>query len=59
VRPRRHGDQVRKLLADGGYTLPGKDGRHVRQIMVEGFGSKKPYFACIPLSCLPVSRNRH
>jgi hypothetical protein len=45
VRPRKHAGQVRKLLANGGYTLPGKEGRLVTQLKVEGFGSpEKPYF---------------
>jgi putative DNA primase/helicase len=52
--PTRHADQVRKLLAHGGYTIPGKEGRHVRQIKVKGFGSaEKPYFVCVRLDRLP------
>ena len=54
VRPPHHADRVRKLLAAGGYTVPGKEGRHVRQIKVQGFGStEKPYFVCIRLDQLP------
>jgi hypothetical protein len=35
-------------LATGGYTVPGKEGRFVRQIKVQGFGSaEKSYFVCI------------
>jgi hypothetical protein len=52
--PPHHADQVRKLLAHGGYTIPGKEGRHVRQIKVQGFGStEKPYFVCVRLDRLP------
>jgi hypothetical protein len=52
--PPHHADQVRKLLAHGGYTIPGKEGRHVRQIKVQGFGSTaKPYFVCVRLDRLP------
>jgi hypothetical protein len=54
VRPGRHAAQVRKLLARGGYTLPGKDGRIVTQLKVEGFGSfEKPYFIRVRLDRLP------
>jgi putative DNA primase/helicase len=54
VRPAHHADRVRKLLAAGGYTVPGKEGRHVRQIKVKGFGSvEKPYFICVRLDRLP------
>jgi putative DNA primase/helicase len=54
-----HADQVRKLLAHGGYTIPGKEGRHVRQIKVQGFGStEKPYFVCVRLDRLPEQENR-
>jgi hypothetical protein len=54
VRPRRHAAQVRQLLADGGYTLPGKDGRIVSQLKVSGFGSSnKPYFVRIRRDRLP------
>jgi hypothetical protein len=54
VRPRKHANQVRQLLAAGGYTLPGKDGRIVSQLMVEGFGSaQKPYFVRVRLDRLP------
>jgi putative DNA primase/helicase len=54
VHPPHYADRVRKLLADGGYTVPGKEGRHVRQIKVQGFGSKeKPYFICVRLDRLP------
>jgi hypothetical protein len=52
--PPHHAGQVRKLLAHGGYTIPGKDGRLVRQIKVQGFGStEKPYFVCVRLDRLP------
>jgi hypothetical protein len=54
VRPRKHANQVPQLLAAGGYTLPGKDGRIVSQLMVEGFGSaRKPYFVRVRLDRLP------
>ena len=54
VNPAHHAARVRKLLADRGYTVPGKEGRHVRQIKVKGFGSaKKPYFICVRLDRLP------
>jgi hypothetical protein len=54
VRPRKHAGQVRELLADGGYTLPGKDGRFVSQLKVKGFGtSQKPYFIRVRLDRLP------
>ena len=53
VKPVHHAAQVRKLLADGGFTVPGKEGRHVRQIKVQGFGSaEKPYFVCIRIDRL-------
>ena len=46
------------LLADGGYTVSGKEGRHVRQIKVRGFGSaEKPYFVCVRLDRLPEQEN--
>jgi hypothetical protein len=46
-------------LIAGGYTVPGKEGRHVRQIKVEGFGStEKPYFVCVRLDRLPEQKNR-
>ena len=49
-----YAERVRKLLADGGYTVPGKEGRHVRQIKVQGFGpTEKPYFVCVRLDRLP------
>jgi putative DNA primase/helicase len=55
VRPRKHAAQVRKLLASGGYTLPGKERRIVTQIKVEGFGSsEKPYFIRIRPDRLPA-----
>jgi uncharacterized protein DUF927 len=55
VRPREHSAQVRKLLADGGYTLPGKEGRLVTQLQVKGFGSsEKPYFIRVRLDRLPA-----
>jgi putative DNA primase/helicase len=55
VRPRKHAAQVRKLLAAGGYTLPGKEGRLVKQLKVAGFGlSEKPYFIRIRRDRLPV-----
>jgi hypothetical protein len=54
VHPAHHAGAVRKLLVVGGYTVPGKEGRHVRQIKVQGFGSTdKPYFICIRLNRLP------
>ncbi len=54
VNPAHHADRVRKLLVEGGYTIPGKEGRHVRQIKVQGFGSaEKPYFVCVRLDHLP------
>jgi hypothetical protein len=54
VRPAHHAARVRKLLADGGYTIRGKEGRHVRQIKVKGFGSTdKPYFVCVRMDRLP------
>jgi hypothetical protein len=54
VRPAHHAARVRKLLIAGGYVVPGKEGRHVRQIKVKGFGStKKPYFVCVRLDRLP------
>jgi hypothetical protein len=54
VHPRHHAALVRSLLAEGGYTVPGKDGRGVRQIKVRGFGSaEKPYFVCVRLDRLP------
>jgi hypothetical protein len=54
VRPAQHVTRVRKLLVAGGYTVPGKEGRHVRQIKVKGFGSaEKPYFICVRQDRLP------
>jgi len=54
VHPPEYVDRVRKLLADGQYIVPGKEGRHVRQIKVKGFGStEKPYFVCVRLDRLP------
>jgi hypothetical protein len=54
VHPRHHAAPVRRLLAEGGYRAPGKDGRGVRQIKVKGFGStEKPYFVCVRLDRLP------
>jgi putative DNA primase/helicase len=54
VRPRRHAAAVRQLLAEGGYTLPGKEGRFVSQLKVKGFGtSPKPYFVRIRRDRLP------
>jgi uncharacterized protein DUF927 len=54
VRPRKHAAQVRKLLATGGYALPGKEGRLVTQLKVEGFGSsEKPYFIRVRRDRLP------
>jgi putative DNA primase/helicase len=59
VRPAHQAARVRKLLIAGGYTVPGKEGRHVRQIKVEGFGStEKPYFVCVRLDRLPEQKNR-
>ena len=59
VKPARHAVRVRKQLADSGYTVSGKDGRHVRQIKVRGFGSaEKPYFVCVRLDRLPEQENR-
>jgi putative DNA primase/helicase len=55
VRPRKHAAQVRKLLAAGGYALPGKEGRLVTQLKVEGFGSsEKPYFIRVRRDRLPA-----
>jgi putative DNA primase/helicase len=60
VKPRHYAARVRKLLADGGYILFGKEGRHVRQIKVQGFGSaEKPYFVCVPLDRLPKSPSQN
>ena len=54
VRPAHHAARVRKLLIAGGYTVPGKEGRHVRQIKVQGFGSaERPYFICVRMDRLP------
>jgi hypothetical protein len=54
VHPPQHADRVRKLMAAGHYIVPGKEGRHVRQIKVQGFGStEKPYFVCVRLDRLP------
>jgi Domain of unknown function (DUF927) len=54
VNPAHHADRVRELLVEGGYTVPGKEGRHVRQIKVQGFGStEKPYFLCVRLDRIP------
>jgi putative DNA primase/helicase len=54
VNPAHHAARVRTLLVERGYTLPGKEGRHVRQIKVQGFGStEKPYFVCVRLDRLP------
>jgi putative DNA primase/helicase len=54
VHPPEYADRVRKLLADGQYIIPGKEGRHVCQIKVKGFGStEKPYFVCVRLDRLP------
>jgi AcrR family transcriptional regulator len=54
VHPPQYAERVRKLLVDGGYTVPGKEGRRIRQIKVQGFGStKKPYFVCVRLDRLP------
>jgi putative DNA primase/helicase len=54
VNPPQYAGQVRKLLHECGYTLAGKEGRHVRQIKVQGFGSiEKPYFVCVRLDRLP------
>jgi putative DNA primase/helicase len=59
VKPAHHAARVCKLLADGGYTVSGKEGRHVRQIKVQGFGSaEKPYFVCVRLDRLPEQENR-
>jgi hypothetical protein len=56
VRPRKHAAQVRKLLAAGGYALPGKEGRLVTQLKVEGFGSsEKPYFIRVRRDRLPTA----
>jgi hypothetical protein len=53
VHPRKHVAQVRKLLAERKIALPGKEGRLVSQIMVEGFGSAvKPYFIRLRLDRL-------
>jgi putative DNA primase/helicase len=54
VHPPQYAERVRKLLVDGGHAVPGKEGRHVRQIKVQGFGSaEKPYFVCVRLDRLP------
>jgi putative DNA primase/helicase len=54
VKPVHYAARVRKLLADGRYTVPGKEGRHVRQIKVQGFGStEKHYFVCVRVDRLP------
>jgi putative DNA primase/helicase len=54
VRPRRHAAAVRQLLTEGGYTVPGKEGRLVSQLKVEGFGSSaKPYFVRVRRDRLP------
>jgi hypothetical protein len=54
VHPAHHAGAVRKLLVAGGYTIPGKEGRPVRQIKVQSFGStEKPYFICVRLDRLP------
>jgi hypothetical protein len=56
VRPGKHAAQVRKLLAAGGYALPGKEGRIVTQLKVEGFGStEKPYFIRVRRDRLPTA----
>ena len=54
MHPAHHVAHVRRLLIAGGYILAGKEGRHVRQIKVQGFGSAvKPYFICVRLDRLP------
>jgi hypothetical protein len=54
VHPAHHADRVRSLLAEGGYTVAGKEGRRVRQIKIQGFGSaEKPYFVCVRVDRLP------
>jgi putative DNA primase/helicase len=54
VKPAHHAARVRTLLVERGYTLPGKEGRQVRQIKVQGLGStEKPYFVCVRLDRLP------
>jgi hypothetical protein len=54
VKPTHHAARVRKLLAENGYTVSGKEGRRVRQIKVQGFGATvKPYFVCVRLDRLP------
>jgi hypothetical protein len=54
VDPPEYGNRVRSLLAEGGYTVAGKEGRRVRQIKVQGFGSaEKPYFVCVRVDRLP------
>ncbi len=56
VHPPEYADRVRKLLADGQHIIQGKEGRHVRQLKVQGFGStEKPYFVCVRLDRLPES----
>jgi putative DNA primase/helicase len=56
VNPAHHAARVRKLLADGGYIVSGREGRHVRQIKAKGFGSTdKPYFVCVRLDRLPTT----
>jgi hypothetical protein len=54
VYPPHYADRVRTLLAERGYAVPGKEGRRVRQIKVQGFGAaEKPYFVCVRLDRLP------
>jgi putative DNA primase/helicase len=54
VKPVHCARRVRELLAHGRYIVPGKEGRHLRQIKVQGFGStEKPYFVCVRLDRLP------
>jgi putative DNA primase/helicase len=53
IRPPEHAGRVRRLLAERGYTVPGKEGRGVRQMKLRGFsGAKKPYFVCVRLDRL-------
>lgn len=57
VRPRKHADQVRTLLAREGYALPGKEGRIVTQLKIKGFGSsEKPYFIRVRRDRLPINK---
>jgi hypothetical protein len=57
VRPAHYANRVRELLSERGYLVRGKEGRRVRQIQVQGFGStEKPYFLCVRLDRLPQNK---